>query len=299
MAKSRDKKTYPHEDADLFKECIMYTAGELGLNAQLVEKDYYASLILDYLYEDKKTELVFKGGTCLSKVYTEFYRLSEDLDFTISASPGTTRVERREKIKPVKNRVAFMPEKVSGLTVAKEFTGHHKSTQYIAHAEYKSAIRDGGEKQNIKIEIGMREELIEKARRVKAGTLLANPFTKKPEYEPISLFALSFIETYAEKFRAALTRKEPAIRDYYDIFYAVKREKLNITDKKLQNFVRKKLEVPGNEEIDISADRKMELEKQLEGQLKPVLRKRDFDEFDIDYAYELVMEMGEKTKSGR
>jgi hypothetical protein len=38
-----------------------------GFTATLIEKDYYCSSILQYLYGGD-TSLVFKGGTCLSKV---------------------------------------------------------------------------------------------------------------------------------------------------------------------------------------------------------------------------------------
>ena len=31
-------------------------------------------------------DLVFKGGTCLTKVHAELYRLSEDLDYTYPSS---------------------------------------------------------------------------------------------------------------------------------------------------------------------------------------------------------------------
>ena len=51
----------------------------------LIEKDYYCSLILNYFFNGD-TSLVFKGGTCLSKVYVDFYRLSEDLDLIITVS---------------------------------------------------------------------------------------------------------------------------------------------------------------------------------------------------------------------
>ncbi len=46
--------------------------------------------------------LVFKGGTCLSKVHAEFFRLSEDLDFCISVRPDATPSDRRQAASPIK-----------------------------------------------------------------------------------------------------------------------------------------------------------------------------------------------------
>lgn len=95
-------------------------------------------------------------------------------------------------------------------------------------------------------------------------------------------------EGYAEKCRAALTRKEPAIRDFYDLFYAVRETKLDPQDPDLLGMVREKLMVPGNPPIDVSSERKRELERQLEGKLKPVLRPADFVQFNLEEAFELV-----------
>ena len=52
-----------------------------------------------------------------------------------------------------------------------------------------------------------------------------------------------------------------------------------------------KLKVPGNAPVDVSAERKLELGRQLEGQLKPVLRPADFAGFNFDEAFELVCSM--------
>lgn len=78
---------------------ILYSATETGFTASLIEKDYFCSLVLDYLFRHQ-TGLVFKGGTCLSKVYFDFYRLSEDLDFIIPIESNTIKSKRRSKITP-------------------------------------------------------------------------------------------------------------------------------------------------------------------------------------------------------
>ncbi|MBU1181324.1 MAG: nucleotidyl transferase AbiEii/AbiGii toxin family protein [Proteobacteria bacterium] len=33
------------------------------------------------------SRLIFRGGTCIGKVYADFYRLNENLDFMISTPP--------------------------------------------------------------------------------------------------------------------------------------------------------------------------------------------------------------------
>lgn len=70
-----------HEDPDMFLEAVRFTAAETGFSARLIEKDYFCTVLLEYL--GRVRGLVFKGGTCLAKVHAAFYRLSEDLDFVI------------------------------------------------------------------------------------------------------------------------------------------------------------------------------------------------------------------------
>ncbi len=59
-------------------------------------------------------------------------------------------------------------------------------------------------------------------------------------------------EAYAEKIRAAITRKEPAIRDFFDVFHAIRKRELNTQDPDFLSMVKAKLDVPGNVPIDLS-----------------------------------------------
>jgi hypothetical protein len=63
-----------HEDADLFREAVRFTAAQTGFVPRLIEKDYFCTLLLDHLATAVGAELVFKGGTCLAKVHSELYR---------------------------------------------------------------------------------------------------------------------------------------------------------------------------------------------------------------------------------
>jgi predicted nucleotidyltransferase component of viral defense system len=67
----------------LFREALRFTAAETGFIQRLIEKDYFCTLVLQHLCTSDAT-LTFKGGTCLAKIHAGFYRLSEDLDFSIS-----------------------------------------------------------------------------------------------------------------------------------------------------------------------------------------------------------------------
>ncbi len=61
------------------------TAAKKGINAAIVEKDFWVVLTLDYLfrYSPWKKHLAFKGGTSLSKAYNLIERFSEDIDLIL------------------------------------------------------------------------------------------------------------------------------------------------------------------------------------------------------------------------
>ena len=277
---------YPHDaDPDIFREALAHSEATTGFTATLIEKDYYCSLILQYFF-DSDTSLVFKGGTCLSKVYTDFYRLSEDLDFIIPIIAESSRNQRRAEMDPVKRLFEKLPTVVPGIMISEAFEGHNESRQYIGFLGYESAVLEKQEK--IKVEVGAREPLLSRAESRMARTIVMNPFSGRPLLPAFNVRAMAIREAYAEKLRAAITRKDPAIRDFYDLVYAVREIGLNVQDPDFLNMVRAKLKIPGNAPVDVPTERKRELDRQLEGQLKPVLRPADFSRFNLDKAFELV-----------
>ncbi|MBW1702651.1 MAG: nucleotidyl transferase AbiEii/AbiGii toxin family protein [Deltaproteobacteria bacterium] len=283
--------SYPHDtDPDIFREALSYSEAVTGFTASLIEKDYYCSLILHHFFE-RNTPLVFKGGTCLSKVYADFYRLSEDLDLVIPVAVDTPRNQRRSEMDPIKGIFSELSAIIPRVAVSKAFIGHNESRQYIGYLEYDSNVMDKQER--IKIEIGIREPLLRPSLTGETRTIVVNPFSGQPLLPVFTVHAMDMKEAYAEKVRAALTRTEPAIRDLFDLFYAVRKTKLGIDDHDFLIMVKQKLDVPGNTPVDISLEYKQELDRQLEGQLRPVLRPADFDSFNMDEAFELIGRIAE------
>jgi hypothetical protein len=75
-----------HTNKEVFKEIITATAvNSKGLQNHQVEKDYFVSLFLKELSKlENDVDIVFKGGTSLSKCYNVIDRFSEDIDLTIN-----------------------------------------------------------------------------------------------------------------------------------------------------------------------------------------------------------------------
>jgi len=273
------------DDVALFREALTYTAAETGFIARLIEKDYFCTVLLQYLAADRYA-LIFRGGTCLAKVYAGFYRMSEDLDFVIPTPPDASRAERRRRIAPSKEAVATLGEHLRALRVITALTGANDSAQYNAVLGYTSLL--SSEEETIKIEVGLREPLLRPPTRAEAHTLLLDPVSGSPLAPVLSIPCLSKEEAMAEKMRAALSRRDVAIRDFYDIDHAVRRLTLRVLHPEFVALVRGKLTMPGNESVNVSAARLAALRPQLEAQLRPVLRARDFAEFDLERAFATV-----------
>ena len=294
MERSNRSNFKIHEDPIYFREAVISVAQKIGFLSSMIEKDYYCSLILAYLYQDPKTNLVFKGGTCLSKVYVDFYRMSEDLDFVIPAKPEISRRDRSQLIGPIKDQLSNLIKANECFKVYEKFRGFNESRQYIGTLSYHSVIEPEKKPGTIKIEIGMREELMLDAIWQGTSTLLIDPFNEQKVIPDFKTQCLSLEELFAEKFRAALSRREPAIRDYFDIFYAMRNLDIDFESNNFLKLVNEKLSIPGNDSISINKIRKKQLQDQIETELKPVLRVKDFEQFEFELVFSLVEKVARK-----
>lgn len=266
------------------------TAARTGFLVRLVEKDYFCTVLLEYLAAGCPG-MVFKGGTCLAKVHTEFHRMSEDLDFTIPVPANSVRSTRSRFAEELKQTMAGLDHRLPGLRTLTALRGANNSTQYNATVAYTALF--GQQQETIQIEAGLREPLLTPAIRGEARTLLLGPGSEGPLVPAVSLSCLSYDEAMAEKLRAALSRREPAIRDYYDIDHAVHRLGFRVEAPAFLTLVRRKLDLPGNSAVDLSAGRFSALESQVESALKPVLRPADFASFALERAFATVVGVAE------
>jgi predicted nucleotidyltransferase component of viral defense system len=283
-----------HEDPDLFREALRFTAAETGFPQRLIEKDYFCSVILEHL-ATSAADLVFKGGTCLAKIHAGFYRLSEDLDFAVPVSVTAGRAERRRLALGFKGAFASIDRLVPGVQadagdrivrIASPLRGGNDSSQYVGAVRYRTLLGQGEE--TIRVEIGLREPLLFPAVRGEVRTLLLNPFSGLAMVPIFCVSAISMREAMAEKLRAALSRREPAIRDFYDVDHAVRKLGLDLRDPGLVEAVRAKLDVPSNDQMDVSEGRLSGLRRQIQAQLSPVLRPADLANFDLDRTCEAL-----------
>ncbi len=79
---------YLHKgDRELFHDIIVTVSEKENLSADIVEKDYYVTMILKSL-AGRCDNVVFKGGTSLSKAFHVIERFSEDVDISFTEHLG-------------------------------------------------------------------------------------------------------------------------------------------------------------------------------------------------------------------
>lgn len=278
-----------HQNKDEFIKALGRTSKKKGFLLPLVEKDYYLTLILSQVYELSEN-LVFKGGTCLNKVYYTYYRLSEDLDFSmILPQYEATRGQRRKCIQPVKDKIEKFVEQFGMRLDDAENPGRNESKQYVYYFVYQSALREVEAK--IKFKIGLRFNPFDtiKKRPVQHGFL--HPFTGDPLFNGGQINCLSLNELIAEKLRAGAIRKIIAPRDFYDIDFVL-RNKFDLTNKEVITLFKKKLQ-EDDADTDLGKYRKnlgrsdeeiKDMNSRIETELFDVLAPEERKNFDLSTA---------------
>ncbi len=87
----------------------------------IIEKDFHLHRFLKKISDDEvlNGNLLFKGGTCLVKAYTGYFRFSEDLDFTWKhqstwkdKSPSSIKKKCSEKISDLLTRFSGISDEL-------------------------------------------------------------------------------------------------------------------------------------------------------------------------------------------
>jgi predicted nucleotidyltransferase component of viral defense system len=85
-----------HNDKENFDIAIRAAARHFNTSAAIIEKDYYVTLVLCELSK-QVPDLLFKGGTSLSKCHKIIDRFSEDIDITLDAERQSQLNRRKLK----------------------------------------------------------------------------------------------------------------------------------------------------------------------------------------------------------
>ncbi|WP_456474506.1 nucleotidyl transferase AbiEii/AbiGii toxin family protein [Candidatus Pyrohabitans sp.] len=220
------------------KEFLALLGKRTGIGSEeLLEKDFLLNLLLHKL---KGEEYAFKGGTCLSKVYLNYHRISEDLDFTFVeqerfhgiSGKGIKREcsklitsfgERLEEV-AVKHRLDFRLDKSNRRYV--EIGSNNRLATFKVW--YTSALT--GRESFVKVQVNYHELVLFPFQSKTVWPIEVNlsPTEKKYFEELLDFYKLAEYPVYdareiaCEKLRALLTRVSIKSRDVADLFFIEK-----------------------------------------------------------------------------
>ena len=178
----------------------------------------------------------FKGGTCLAKCYLDYFRFSEDIDFTWKnqgAFDGKSQKEVRRYLSTVIDDTGKIFEdiaKTCGLDFKcmkddrdyVELTGNDKMCTFKLW--YQSEVL--GRRSFLKVQMNFVEKLCYSLKSAKLKSLISKNqeelvllFPEFKEYtEEIDFDVYDPQEILSEKIRAILTRQGTKARDYLDVY---------------------------------------------------------------------------------
>ena len=204
----------------------------LGIHVsdEIIKKDLILTLVLAELEKmNLGKELIFKGGTLLSRNYLNYHRFSEDLDFVFKGSTSISDLTRSARERKVKTFLdSFVPKlKEVADTLGLDFSTDRSNKKYCRMLSgrvvytFKIYYSDTN---FIKVEINFIEKLLDKTQEVSVGAI-TNLFDSKKLMSDLGLSYANFkVESYSlkeitlEKYRAVLTRKKLQDRDLFDLF---------------------------------------------------------------------------------
>ena len=191
-------------------------ADALGIsNPVIVEKDYYAVVLLKELsalhFDDY--QLVFSGGTCLTKIHQNTYRMSEDIDIKLvpsSEALGKSHSLQRQNRKIIHKRIVSMLQSSSlfQLVETKKLNEGRFQQFLIQYPRYHDLVY--ALRPHIQLEI-TESVLLEPAIEKSINSLYTEMNKSEPE---VALFQCVTMKTTAsEKFVSLLRRTAACNRD--------------------------------------------------------------------------------------
>lgn len=190
---------------NIFPDKIFFeqAAAEMSIDPALVEKDWYVAQVLSFLstFNVSGFQLVFSGGTSLSKAYGLIKRFSEDIDFKIVAKePNPTR----SKLSNFKHLLISALEQAGFRIIPESLFARDGNRFFSFHIEYNSHFAPhSGLRPHIQLEFTFGHPALDPLN-LSVSSFINQLSKKKPETEHIK--CVSAVETAADKISALVWR---------------------------------------------------------------------------------------------
>jgi len=128
-----------HKNIELFRDAVIATSQIMGIPEIYVEKDYWVTLALFKIFKSEiGKQIVFKGGTALSKCNKLIDRFSEDIDIVLLKQENERGNQLKNRLKQITKIVeTVLPEiEIQGITNKKGMirkTAHQYDKTFKGH----------------------------------------------------------------------------------------------------------------------------------------------------------------------
>lgn len=197
-----------HNDRALFEQVILRVSEDTGIEASIIEKDYYVTLFLQQIVK-RMPNIIFKGGTSLSKCYKLINRFSEDIDLNIETESHPTEGQRK-KLK--ENIVAIVEGFGFTLTNPDDVRSRRDYNRYIV--DYPTIFPTGYLKEHLIVETAVYIKAYPR-RRMQASSLIFDYLNRNGYIDLIEQYNLRPFELNVQAAERTLIDKVFALGDYY------------------------------------------------------------------------------------
>lgn len=229
------------------REQFEQAAAELAVDPAMVEKDWHVAQVLDFVSSQQFPgfQIVFSGGTALSKAHGLIQRFSEDVDFrVISAEDSPSRQKLSEFKNALINALREAGFKVSD-PVARD-----SNRYFTVDIEYDTLFdRHDALRPHIKLEVKVVSPQLP-VKQMPIGSFLAKLANRAPEVKGIA--CIDPVETAADKLSALAWRIPNRVRGEANDDPAIVRHIHDLAA--LENLVKDDARFPGLVEASMQLD---------------------------------------------
>lgn len=211
-----------HNDQELFEQMILRVSEDTGIEASIIEKDYYVTLFLQRIVE-LQPNVIFKGGTSLSKCYKLINRFSEDIDLNIDTEVHPTEGERKKLKEKI---VSIIEEFGFTLTNPDQVRSRRDYNRYVV--DYPTIFSNGYLKEHLIIETAVYIKAYP-CKRMLASSLIYDYLERNGYNDLIEQYDLQPFELNVQTAERTLVDKVFALGDYY-LSGAVREHSLHVYD---------------------------------------------------------------------
>jgi predicted nucleotidyltransferase component of viral defense system len=197
-----------HDDKELFEQLLLRSSEYLGIKAEIIEKDYYVTLFLKELVA-VAPEIIFKGGTSLSKCFHLIDRFSEDIDLNIESETKPSESKRKK----LKHDIESIIEKLNfTLTNPDDVKSRKEYNRYII--DFSSVLGVSYLKNMLIVETAIYQRAYPTVK-MKATSLIYDYLSANNFLDFINKYELEPFELNVQTVERTLLDKIYALADYY------------------------------------------------------------------------------------